>query len=131
MSAKTPKPKTALRSTAREPVHPGKTRSQTVSTEKPKLPASRSPKAPSSKSQGKSSTPIPAPRDSKQTRLIALLKTTPGATIDQMMALTGWQAHSVRGTISGVLRKKLGLNVTCEPSADSNDRLYRIVGAVA
>jgi hypothetical protein len=46
-----------------------------------------------------------------------------------MMTLTGWQAHTIRGTISGVLRKKLGLNVTCTPSTDSGARLYRIVGA--
>lgn len=44
-----------------------------------------------------------------------------------MMTLTGWQAHTVRGTISGVLRKKLGLNVTCVPSTEAGPRLYRIV----
>ena len=131
MPAKTPKPKTKLRPTAREPAHPTKARSQSVSKVTAKLPASRSTKVPSPKSQVKPSSQIPVPRDSKQTRLIALLKTTPGTTINQMMALTGWQAHSVRGTISGVLRKKLGLNVTCEPSAGSNQRLYRIVGSVA
>ena len=63
---------------------------------------------------------------SKQARLIAMLQRAPGATIDQMMALTGWQAHTVRGTISGVLRKKLGLNVNCQPSKDAGPRLYRI-----
>ena len=55
----------------------------------------------------------------------------PGATIDQMRELTGWQAHTVRGIISGVLRKKLGLNVTCIGAVDSNKRIYRIVGSVA
>lgn len=44
-----------------------------------------------------------------------------------MMALTGWQAHSVRGVISGVLRKKLGLKVICESPTESGERLYRIV----
>jgi hypothetical protein len=47
----------------------------------------------------------------------------------KMMAVTGWQAHTVRGTISGVLRKKLGLNVTCESSAKSGERVYRIVNS--
>jgi len=65
-------------------------------------------------------------RDSKQARLIALLHTPSGATLVQMMTLTGWQAHTVRGTISGVLRKKLGLHVTCEPATDTNPRRYRI-----
>ena len=48
-----------------------------------------------------------------------------------MMALTGWQAHSVRGAISGVLRKKLGLNVICAPSGPDGERLYRIVKSAA
>lgn len=66
---------------------------------------------------------------SKQARLISLLQAKAGATIDQMITLTGWQAHTVRGTISGVLRKKLGLNVICTPSVDTGACLYRIVGA--
>ena len=64
---------------------------------------------------------------SKRDRLIGLLKASPGGTIAQMMKLTGWQAHTVRGTISGVLRKRLGLNVVCGPDA-SGARVYRIVG---
>jgi hypothetical protein len=67
---------------------------------------------------------------SKQSRLIAMLHGVSGATIEQMIALTGWQAHTVRGTISGVLRKKLGLNVRCEHLSDSGKRLYRIIGPV-
>jgi len=74
---------------------------------------------------------LPPVRHSKQARLIALLGSAPGATVDQMMKLTGWQAHTVRGTISGVLRKRLGLNVTCEAAAESGARLYRIIGAGA
>lgn len=67
---------------------------------------------------------------SKQSQLISKLGAVPGLTIDQMMALTGWQAHTVRGTISGVLRKKLGLNVVCESSSPGNPRLYRIAAVV-
>jgi hypothetical protein len=77
----------------------------------------------------------PAPTDpvgtSKQAQLIAKLTAAPGATIQQMMALTGWQAHTVRGTISGALRKRLGLNVMCAASELGGERLYRIVGSVA
>lgn len=68
---------------------------------------------------------------SKQAQLIAKLSAAPGATIEQMMSLTGWQAHSVRGTISGTLRKRLGLNVVCEPSVQGGERRYRIVASVA
>ena len=44
-----------------------------------------------------------------------------------MTAATGWQPHTVRGTISGVLRKHLGLNVIC--TAEAGHRTYRIVEA--
>lgn len=64
----------------------------------------------------------------KQSRLIALLRGSTGATVDQMTDLTGWQAHTVRGTISGVLRKKLGLTVSCT-SGEAGSRIYRIVKA--
>ena len=65
-------------------------------------------------------------RDSKQSRLIATLRAKPGATIEEMMTLTGWQAHSVRGAISGVLRKRLGLNVVCATAEGDGARVYRI-----
>ena len=64
---------------------------------------------------------------SKQDSLIAGLQTKSGITLRKMMSITGWQAHSVRGTISGVLRKKLGLNVICEKSSVSDEMIYRIV----
>jgi hypothetical protein len=48
-----------------------------------------------------------------------------GATVNQIMADTQWQAHTVRGAISGMVRKKLGYNVVSERGADG-DRLYRI-----
>jgi Protein of unknown function (DUF3489) len=51
--------------------------------------------------------------------------------MEQMIALTGWQAHTVRGTISGVLRKRLGLDVQSTPAADGGARVYRIVDGAA
>ena len=65
---------------------------------------------------------------SKQAQLIALLQSPAGGTLEQMTSLTGWQPHSVRGVISGVLRKRLGLNVDSEVQA-SGARIYRILGA--
>ena len=53
-----------------------------------------------------------ASRGTKAHKIILLLKRPSGATLKAMMALTGWQAHSVRGFISGQLRKRLGLDVT-------------------
>ncbi len=57
--------------------------------------------------------------------LIAALRRPEGATIAELMAATGWQAHSVRGAISGNLKKKLKLEVVSEV-LDGRGRVYRI-----
>jgi len=61
----------------------------------------------------------------KQALLIDLLKRKDGATIDDVVEALGWQAHSVRGAISGGLKKKLGLAVSSE-KVDGRGRVYRI-----
>ena len=67
-----------------------------------------------------------ARRGTKQAILIEMLRRPNGATIEQMTAKTGWQPHSVRGAISGTLKKKLGLAVTSQKPSDG-PRRYRIV----
>ncbi len=74
-------------------------------------------------------TAAPSKDPSKQTQLIEMLRSDSGGTIDQMVKLTGWQPHTVRGTISGALRKRLGLLVQNAVSLDSGARVYRIVDA--
>ncbi|TAM39754.1 MAG: DUF3489 domain-containing protein [Burkholderiaceae bacterium] len=76
-------------------------------------------------------TSAPTPSLSKQAQLIALLRSPRGGTLEQMTQLTGWQAHTVRGAISGVLRKRLGLDVQCAVGADLGKRVYRITEPVA
>ena len=78
------------------------------------------------KSKGKQSPPT-VRQGTKQALLIDLLKRKDGASIDDIVKATGWQAHSVRGAISGTLKKKLGLTVTSEP-VEKRGRVYRIVG---
>lgn len=57
-------------------------------------------------------------------QVVALLRRPEGATIDSMRAVTGWQAHSVRGALSGTIKKKLGLAISSEAAEDG--RVYRI-----
>lgn len=54
-----------------------------------------------------------------------MMRAKRGASIDQLSKATGWQHHSVRGAISGNIKKKLGLNVT--GAAVNGVRVYRIV----
>jgi hypothetical protein len=61
---------------------------------------------------------------SKQARVIAILRAPNGVTIEALMRETGWQPHSVRGFLARVVRKKLGLNLVS--TAANNGRLYRI-----
>jgi hypothetical protein len=63
--------------------------------------------------------------DSKQAKLIEMLKRPEGATIDEIAAAFGWQAHTVRGAVAGALKKKLGLDVVSE-KIEGRGRTYRI-----
>ena len=64
--------------------------------------------------------------NSKQARVLRLLRRPNGATIATIVEFTGWQPHSVRGFFAGVVRKKLGLKLASVNSDDG--RVYRIAG---
>jgi hypothetical protein len=62
---------------------------------------------------------------SKKAEVIDSMRRSQGATMVEIMELTGWQAHTVRGFVSGTLVKKLGLKVESFRS-DEKERTYRI-----
>jgi len=65
-------------------------------------------------------------RGTKTAKILALLKRPGGASLDQLRKATGWQAHSVRGFLSGTLKKKMGLRVASSKVKDGQ-RTYRIL----
>jgi hypothetical protein len=62
---------------------------------------------------------------SKGANVLELISRAKGATLAEIMKATGWQAHSVRGFISGTLGKKMGLSVASKKPQDG-DRVYSI-----
>ena len=69
---------------------------------------------------------IPIRLGTKLAALVVALRRPQGATSIQLMLATGWQPHTVRGAISGMLRKKLGLNVVLAHN-NSGEQVYRMV----
>jgi len=64
---------------------------------------------------------------SKKAEVLALMRRAKGVTLAEIMEKTGWQAHTVRGFVSGTLTKKLGLKVESFRT-DDKERCYRIAG---
>lgn len=73
-------------------------------------------------------TPRASRENSKQARLIEMLKRAKGASIDEIVKAFDWQPHTVRGAIAGALKKKLGLDVVSE-KVEGRGRVYRIATA--
>jgi predicted ArsR family transcriptional regulator len=108
-------------------------------------PARRKAKAPSAKeteaAPGGDPSAKPTPRaGTKQARMIEMLRRPEGATVEQIAEATGWQHHTIRGAISGALKKKLGLTVESirirevgpnKTSARGSATVYRITGSGA
>jgi hypothetical protein len=65
---------------------------------------------------------------SKQQRCLDLLARRDGATLEELTTATDWQPHSVRGFLSGTVKKKLGLTLVSSRD-DDGARRYRLDGA--
>jgi hypothetical protein len=70
--------------------------------------------------------PPKAEAGSKQSHVIAMLQSPAGATIAAMMKAAGWQQHSVRGFLAGVVRKRLKLKLGSKKV--DGERVYQITG---
>jgi hypothetical protein len=98
--------------------HKSKPKAATRST------ARKTAKSQSRKRSAPASSRSAAGPDTKHNRIIAMLRTSAGATIASLVSATEWQQHSVRGFLAGVVRKKLGLNLVSEQT--QKGRVYRI-----
>jgi hypothetical protein len=82
------------------------------------------PKAKSARKAASAKKPSTARHGSKTAKILDLLKRPGGVTLKELMKTTGWQAHSVRGFLSGTVIKRMAIPVESSLSAD-NERVYR------
>jgi len=105
------------------PVTPKKVSRKKATTAKPK--ANTRAKG-AKKASTKKATAAGLPREfSKKAIVIDILKSKGGATMAEIQKATGWQAHSIRGFVSGTLNKKMGLKVE-RTTNDAKESVYRI-----
>lgn len=69
--------------------------------------------------------PVAIRAGTKQAQIIAMLQRAEGATVAEMVEATGWLAHTVRGCISGALKKKLGLPIAAE-KVEGRGMVYKL-----
>ena len=118
VSSKKPKPnKKARVAPRRANVAPAKSKSARNAK-----PAKKAPKGRTKPEVAKSTI---ARDGSKTTKILDLLKRPGGATSKELMKATGWLPHSVRGFLSGTVRKKMGLTVTSAKGEDG-ERTYSV-----
>jgi Protein of unknown function (DUF3489) len=123
----TPKASATVKSASRTTTITKKARAGTPTSHAAGTSATSKGKSRKNKSTSGNTKATPQVRDtSKLAAVISMLRRKEGATIEQLVKATHWQAHSIRGAISGAIKKKLGLNVTSVKTDDS--RVYRIPG---
>jgi len=90
------------------------------SNAKPRAKSEANPKAARTSARGAA-----GPKATKAEAILKLLRAKAGASIEEMTKVAGWQAHSVRGFLSGTVKKRMGLTVTSAPDR-AGVRRYRI-----
>lgn len=74
---------------------------------------------------GKADASLKTRNNTKASQILTLLKRANGATLAEMMKATGWQVHSIRGFLSGTVKKRLSLKLSVEET-EGKDRRYKI-----
>jgi Protein of unknown function (DUF3489) len=118
-AAREPKPATKPSAAQREP----RVASAKAKSGKKTTPARKPAKG--AKSAKPAKTESGARQGSKTEHVLELLKRPNGATLQNLMKATGWQAHSVRGFLSGTVGKKMGLEVMSTKD-ESGERTYSL-----
>ena len=119
----------ASRKPREDPMTRTKSKLKTASRSRPVKTAKRKPSKRPVPVAAISGTPAKTRAGTKNAQFVAMLQDRTGTTIAAIMAATGWQQHSVRGFLAGVVRKKLGLNLVSDPG--ESGRVYRIVDDTA
>jgi hypothetical protein len=70
-------------------------------------------------------TKVAVTKGTKTAKILGLLQRPGGATLKELCRATAWQAHSVRGFLSGALKKKMGLRID-SAKRDDGERTYRV-----
>ena len=83
------------------------------------------PKPKAAKKAPKAAKPPRSAKMGKGDKIVEMLQRTGGATMADLQKASAWQAHSVRGFLSGVVRKKMGLTVT-SIKPEGGERIYCI-----
>ena len=99
----------------------------------PKVRASPAPASkPRAKAVGRTAKPrrsrkaaAPARRATKTAKILALLRRPSGASLQELRKATGWEPHSVRGFLSGTVKKKMGLHID-SVQRDNDERAYHL-----
>ena len=89
-----------------------------------RAPAATAPKA-AKKPKAPTKPPAAARRGTKTAKILALLRRPAGASLPELRKATGWQPHSVRGFLSGAVKKKMGLHID-SVARDDGERAYRL-----
>jgi hypothetical protein len=123
--AATPAPTTTATTAARKPATKAKHQAKPKLTKAAKATPAKKGRKTAGKAAAKPATAAPARDGSKKAEVLGLLQRKGGATLAQIMKATGWQAHSVRGFVSGAVGKKMGLTVD-SVRRENGERVYSI-----